>query len=224
MSAEHVRGTCPPNMSAELVRISQTYPPSLPTLREEGREKEALSAPAPQGAGRTRRSVAEIRDMLTHVLPATARTGIDCSNTDLADAITAAEAAGWTPERIRAALADMTAAKKSPTGQAIARLRDLAGKDPAAIILDQPTAQADGQRDSSKVTPTPRDSDHVLASDTRNPGRDGFGHHDPPNRQTARPAGFDQDVRDRDEAERRRQAAALRKLHTGTQPDRQESE
>jgi len=89
--------------------------------------------------------VAEIRDLLTQVMPPAALNGIDCGNADLADALAQATAASWTVELMQAALADMSAAKKSATGQAITRLRALADKDPAAIIL------------TAAATPTGRD-------------------------------------------------------------------
>ena len=115
----------------------------------EGEEEEALRAPTPDGSARTRLTVAQVRDVIEATVPAVARNGIDASNTDLADAISEAFQAGWDRPTLVAALADMKAAKKSPTGQAIARFRELARKDPAAIILASPTT-------AEKPAPTPQ--------------------------------------------------------------------
>lgn len=188
---------------------------SRPLGSEEGREGEALAAPAPEGARRSRPSVAEIRATLTAVIPADALNGIDCANTDLADALAAAEAAGWTLDRMAVALTDMTLAKKSPTGQAIARLRDLASKNPAAVILDAATEEARTPPSPGPTcTPTPGNAGAVLSDDPRQPGLDGFGHFDPPTRTPTRPPGFEEAQRQLDQAERQRQTAALHALHT----------
>ena len=139
MSARVVSTSCQHELSARVVSESLTHPPSpLPTLREGEREGEALAAPPPDGGALTRPTVAEVRALITAVVPAVAAAGVDCSNTDLADALAQALAAGWDEATMTAVLADMPAPKKSPTGQVLARVRDLAGKDPAAIIL--PTA------------------------------------------------------------------------------------
>ena len=340
---------------------SATHTLPLPTLREGEREGGALDAPAPDGADTPRLSVAEVRDIVSYIVPATAMgTGIRCDNPDLANALAAAADRGWTLDSMTAALADMPTPKSSPTGLLIKRLKALADTDPAAVALpateqtsaqtrpvadplaeenqtevakfckwsgadrgalsktlaaiaaqgytidptlavdnysqvniehpdlgddwcvyweafqgdemgehvqhneiratfrystgltdaermalwnlqqgnreergdivcDRPTiaalrefvdvtgpiALAAYQRATQtaptpvKATHTPRPAEQVLAGDKRDPGPDGFGHVDPPNRTKARPAGHDQAVREADEAERRRQAEAL---------------
>ena len=143
-----VSTTCQHDLSAVPDSNSLSHPSlPLPTHREGERKEEALAAPPPDGGALTRPTVAQVRDIITAVTPAVAVHGVDCANTDLADALGQAMAAGWTTESMAAVLADMPAPKKSPTGQAIARLRDLAGKDPQAIILTSAATSTAVRRD-----------------------------------------------------------------------------
>lgn len=107
----------------------------LPLGREGG------SGPRPPQAGRRDPLTTErLRAVVESVVPPAARAGIDCSNTDLADALAQAFANGWTTDDLTAALTGMGRAKSSPTGQLIARVKALATRDPDAMILTTPAA------------------------------------------------------------------------------------
>jgi hypothetical protein len=225
LSAQPVSTSCQHDMSAVHDSDSLSHPSlPLPTLREGERKGEALAAPPPPGGARSRLTVAEVRDTITAVVPAVAVNGVDCSNPDLSAALAQAQASGWTTDLMAAALADMPAPKKSATGQVIARLRDLAGKDPEAIILGDSTPPAPSDRRETsasadvmqakpaKVTPTPLDAAFVLAGDQRRPGPQGFGHCDPPGR--AKPLTSEEQAERKaaDDLERQRQMEALARL------------
>lgn len=135
-----VSSTCQQDLSAVPDSDSLSHPSlPLPTLREGERKGEALTAPPPDGGALTRLPVAKVRDIITAVIPEQAQAGINCGNFDLGDVVTTVLARGWTVDALAVVLGDMGKASKSPTGQAISRLRALADTDPQAVILPTTT-------------------------------------------------------------------------------------
>lgn len=135
LSARPDSTTCQHDLSARPDSDSLSYPSlPLPTHREGEREGGTLSAPAPVGAARPRLSVADVRDIVGYIVPATAMgNGVKCNNPDLVNALQAASERGWTIDALAASLSDMPAPKSSATGLLITRLKALADTDPASI-------------------------------------------------------------------------------------------
>lgn len=107
----------------------------LPLGREGGREPRP-----PQAGQRGSLTTERVRAVAETVVPPAARAGIDCSNPDLADALAQAFANGWTTDHLAAALADMSRARSSATGQLLARVKALAAREPDALVLIPPAA------------------------------------------------------------------------------------
>jgi hypothetical protein len=100
---------------------------------------------------------------------------------------------------------DLSILTRRPTIAALREFVNVTG--PIALAAHKRLSQA--QPKPAKATPTAPPAADVLASDHRQPGPDGFGTFDPPNRAEFRPRGHDQAVREADQAEKLRQAQAL---------------
>lgn len=133
--------------NGESAQPTTTSPTSRPLGSEGGRE--GAPAPPPDGGARPL-GVEEVQALVELILPPVAygAGGIRCDNVDLATALNAVLARGWTPQILRQQLADMPEPRKSPTGLLIGRLQSLASTDPAAVAMAPLSERQSLERDS----------------------------------------------------------------------------